>query len=296
MCNIMLAMFSLFPKLFTEMILSGYDKTKNTRTDLCGLPLYIKDYSYISPYVSLIDIDLLKEHESFIVGTSNTLIMRENPIKADAIVMDGRVKFFDKQLEKSLRLTTSDKIFMDQVVGAVRSYEERDIKPYVGSDDWVREYFEIYTCSLMAAVLEQEEGDETASFSICEPYNQLFIDEWKLTYNYQCWLDQVDSMHVRSEISPLHPGGNEKRLFEDISSAVGDKINTIGSDLSSTLGGFKDTVSNIFNKQTKEPTIVINEEREISESSTEHQSQEKPDENLADSIANKLMSLFKKKQ
>lgn len=134
------------------------------------------------PFISLPYIDIIadKLNNGFIAGASNVLFQqKKNLVDILIDVPSQTIEFIDFDLKKSTQLTTEDLRFFEYISKGIDSPCE---ETGIGTDHWIRKQFESYFTSMLRTNYDGENSRDL------ECFNELFMDEWRKTNNYQDWL------------------------------------------------------------------------------------------------------------
>lgn len=134
------------------------------------------------PFVSLLFIDTItnKLNNGFVAGASNVLFQQKRNLVDILIdVPSQSIEYIDMELKKCLQLTTEDLRFFEYVMKGIENPSEEQ---GVGTDQWIRKQFESYFISMLRTNYASETGSDL------ECFNELFMNEWRKTNNYQDWL------------------------------------------------------------------------------------------------------------
>ncbi|VDK45440.1 unnamed protein product [Anisakis simplex] len=198
---------------------ANQDSTLNTsnadsfelNTDSYGFPLNIfTKGSLFHPYLSISYLDMIRSDNirAYVIGSTNALfVQRKDNIDVIVTVSDvhlwvklvsdggvseevmavelkikddgeGDIEIVNTELRRAMSLTAADLRFADFIIkevdGNARSAN------WEGGDEWIKLQMRAYLLSLMATV----KCDLKESLS---DFNEVFINEWKLTNNYRIW-------------------------------------------------------------------------------------------------------------
>ncbi|KAI8613812.1 transport protein Avl9-domain-containing protein [Chytriomyces sp. MP71] len=197
-------------------------RAANDHHDVLGFPLKIFDNesSLFLPYISLHQIDLLTSPEvkAFVFGSSNSIFAVQRGSNIDAIVNTdtGIVEILNTELKRSLKMTASDRSFIEDLVDTVvdswdYDHENLDSDPmgdYEGSDNYIRARFEAYLVSLFATVKNSLLVLDEESQLLVADFNSTWVDAWMDTENFKDW-----SLNPTVELGPelLKTLGHVKR-------------------------------------------------------------------------------------
>uniref|UniRef100_A0A915C012 UDENN domain-containing protein n=2 Tax=Parascaris univalens TaxID=6257 RepID=A0A915C012_PARUN len=175
-----------------EMAFEAVDEKTSSRkltctlnTDSYGFPLSIfTKGSLFHPYLSISYLDMIRSDSTraYCIGATNALfIQRRDSIDVIVTMNDegeGDVDIVNPELRRALSLTAADLRFADFITKGVDANAQS--ANWEGGDEWVRLQMRAYLLSLMA----------TVRADLREPlsdFNEVFVDEWKLTNNYRIW-------------------------------------------------------------------------------------------------------------
>ncbi|KAF9810499.1 hypothetical protein IEO21_06894 [Rhodonia placenta] len=110
-----------------------------------GMPLDLfgKD-AFFQPYLPLQQLDMLKDTQSWLCGSTNTIVTQQKEVDILVNVENGTMEFRDPKLERIAGLTPADRKWMDDIVRDVNdTFVEDPTKPldmhFKGSDDYLRQ-------------------------------------------------------------------------------------------------------------------------------------------------------------
>ncbi|KAF7987884.1 hypothetical protein HCN44_003747 [Aphidius gifuensis] len=170
----------------------------------CGLPMNLFSNGYLClPYLSLPYLDLLgdKNVRGYVVGATNVLFKQKKQLIDVLIeVESARIEATDPELRRQLHLTTEDLRFADYIVRHVAEPRQDvflDGVGWEGGDEWIRTQFRVYLMSLLRTSIQQD----TRQY---DHFNSSFMNAWKLTNNYNMWINTtakndinlIDSGHL----------------------------------------------------------------------------------------------------
>ncbi|KNC78531.1 hypothetical protein SARC_09045 [Sphaeroforma arctica JP610] len=220
---------------FTEKDTDSFEQKLHKRLGLPFVP-FSKDCLF-QPYLTLQDADLIYigNARSFLVGTTNALLLSHNKIPLDAVVdfEIGTVKINGSALNDQLRLTTEDLRFMDKITSEVDATwvsegpdAGRDALTFNGSNAWVRKMFENYMQSYIATYLDfitaATKTDRDKRYDGITTFNSDFVNGWSTTSNYAAWKSVVDPT-VLSSVTAGHPNRG-KWTFADAKIQLNNKM------------------------------------------------------------------------
>lgn len=143
----------------------------------------------VNPYVSLNDIDKLKELPAFVIGATNALFRQKKGDLFDVIVdcETGKMEFADHDLKKQLSLSTEDLRFMEFLCKhSVSSPSNgKEANSFEGGDDWLRLQLYLYQLHLLRTSFLKDDTRDASYF------NHHFMRAWKeKTENYKDWKER----------------------------------------------------------------------------------------------------------
>jgi len=214
-----------------------------------GLPLQIFGKgSLFGPYTPLQQLDILADQEtkSYVVGSTNTLLLQQKDRYADVLINldDDTVSIFSPSFRSALALSAADRRWIDFLTQAVNDTwdESNPSRPknmgYAGSEEFIRLQFEEYLLALLSSVkyhdyafahkenakalLTEVDGDPSSEFS-----NE-FVSFWQQSENYKLFNRTTDS-HLFDVIEPRHPcaGG---LTIEDVQRRLAQQVTELHLD------------------------------------------------------------------
>jgi hypothetical protein len=128
-----------------------------------GFPLKIfNKESLIFPLLTLFEFEKIEKIKSFIVGTTNQIIMNHNKIKYDLIInLDtNKINFNNEIPEKIYKNTKDEKNLITEILGKLKdNYNDKEENwmvnmqkiesNFIGSDDYIRNLFKNYFFEMM---------------------------------------------------------------------------------------------------------------------------------------------------
>ncbi|KAJ9123105.1 hypothetical protein QFC22_001295 [Naganishia vaughanmartiniae] len=190
----------------------------------------IKD-CFFQPYLPLQQIDMLKA-KSWLVGTTNSIVTQQRDCQWDLLIdiEQNTFEFHDKEVEKLVTLTPSDRAWMDQVVRSVEdTWNPADpTRPmgmvFRGSDDDLRSKFEEYICSVLSTLKYSDYiksgqtsvmpgGEVAPNFS--QPYSEKWLEAFRQTSAYETWNRSTDDL-LFDICEPRHPCEGKTNAVSDI--------------------------------------------------------------------------------
>eukprot|EP01134_Creolimax_fragrantissima_P003914 CFRG3914T1 len=166
-------------------VLRDNDSAEQRLNKRLGLPLVPFGMDCLfQPYVTLQGIDQLFTGgaRSFLVGTTNALLLSHNKIPLDAVIdfAHGTIDIKQSSLEEILSPTIEDLRFMEKIVSEV------DATWSSGSED------------------NRGNLDEGSGYEDVRTFNSGFVNAWSTTCNYAAWKSVVESS-VLSSVTSGHP-------------------------------------------------------------------------------------------
>jgi len=158
------AIFSLL-SLLPGSLQQGLEiRTSEEQQDMMsqyGFPLSIFHENFkLIPYAPVNQFDIMKSKGNFIAGATNSLYLRNPPFEGTLFVLNmstGEVTT-SGPLSRLTSLSTRDQNFMDQMAEQLLNFEKENqasaepMERYEGSDDWIRDRFEVYIRALLSTV------------------------------------------------------------------------------------------------------------------------------------------------
>ncbi|KAL5524377.1 hypothetical protein ACEPAF_9517 [Sanghuangporus sanghuang] len=199
-----------------------------------GLPLDIfgKD-AFFQPYLPLQQVDLIKDTQSYLCGSTNTIVTQHKEIDLLINIETNTFEFRDPQLERLVALTPADRKWMDDIVKDVNEgWNDTDpnrssTMQFKGSDDYIRTKFEEYVSAALASVkyadfltkssrsdvvITGADGGDANSF---QDFNPQWIAEFRRTNAFEVWNRITDPM-IFDIIEARHPCSGKPSVVEDI--------------------------------------------------------------------------------
>ena len=160
-CNFIFTLIGLFP----GNLLFGFNegsKIQRYRKSLApyGLPLKLFNSDYrIFPLLTLFDVDdIEKKYSSYLIGTTNQLILKMSKLKIDCIVNidEKKISCVNEHLEKVIKCSKKEKKIIQNVIANLKEnnfkYENDNWitnlninnSNFTGSDDYIRNEFKHY--------------------------------------------------------------------------------------------------------------------------------------------------------
>ncbi|EPY52380.1 LAlv9 family protein [Schizosaccharomyces cryophilus OY26] len=205
-----------------------------------GFPLILfGKKSMFSPYTPLQQVHVLESSstESWLAGTTNTLIMLNQNKMADVVVRADtkEICYEDPSIKPIANLTRADKRWMDDILSTISSQQEKSLPEYEGSNEWLRAQFDAYIFGFLSTVKYYsflQSRDETElqkyhslpSTDCISDYGQPFLLEWMKTTTYDIWnviadddmFDVVLAQHPYSLTRPQNISTRFSGLFSSI--------------------------------------------------------------------------------
>ncbi|KAH9841715.1 transport protein Avl9-domain-containing protein [Rhodofomes roseus] len=211
-----------------------------------GLPLDLfgKD-AFFQPYLPLQQLDMLKDTQSWLCGSTNTIVTQQKEVELLVNVENGTMEFRDPRVERVAGLTAADRKWMDEIVKDVNeTYIDDPTKPagmhFKGSDDYLRQKFEEYISGALASVkysaflakaggsgvvITDGQGDPNSS----QDFNALWIQEFKKTNAYEVWERVTDPM-LFDIVEARHPCSERPSVLADVGLRLSEGIQELKLD------------------------------------------------------------------
>lgn len=240
-----------------------------------GLPLQIFGKgSFFGPYTPLQQLDGLEHVKSYMLGSTNSLLVGQKERYCDVLVNldEQNVQVLTPSLRAALSLTVADRRWIDFLTQAVNdTWDESDpSRPsthgYAGSEEFIRLQFEEYLLAMLSAVKYHEyliknrsiDGKGVLSDISGDPsddFASIFIEAWSKTENYKLWTRITDS-HIFDIVEPKHPcaGGLtiediQRRLAAQVAELhLDERLNQTRDVVGKRLADGKTQVTTAFNK------------------------------------------------
>ncbi|KAF8555259.1 hypothetical protein OG21DRAFT_1461251 [Imleria badia] len=205
-----------------------------------GLPLDLfgKD-AFFQPYLPLQQLDLLKDSQSWLCGSTNTIVTQQKEIDLLVNTEIATLEFRNPRLERLVALTPADRKWVDEIVRDVNnSWDDTDptkvAMHFKGSDDYLRAKFEEYVTAALASVryrefLSKGKGSGTiiagtgGDASTLEDFNTVWIAEFTKTNAYEVWDRSTDPM-LFDIVEPRHPCNEKPSVVSDIGLRLSEGI------------------------------------------------------------------------
>ncbi|PCH39859.1 hypothetical protein WOLCODRAFT_97921 [Wolfiporia cocos MD-104 SS10] len=213
-----------------------------------GLPLDLfgKD-AFFQPYLPLQQLDMLKDTQSWLCGSTNSIVTQQKEVDLLVNIENGTMEFRDPRLERVAGLTPADRKWMDDIVRDVNdTYVDDPTQPlgmhFKGSDDYLRQKFEEYISGALSSVRYaafltkgQASGtsiiDATGDPNSMQDFNPLWIQEFKKTNAYEVWERVTDPM-LFDIVEARHPCADKPSVVSDISLRLSEGIQELKLDQS----------------------------------------------------------------
>ncbi|KAG9315875.1 transport protein Avl9-domain-containing protein [Chiua virens] len=205
-----------------------------------GLPLDLfgKD-AFFQPYLPLQQLDLLKDSQSWLCGSTNTIVTQQKEIDLLVNPETAILEFRNPRLERLVALTPADRKWIDEIVRDVNdSWDDADptkaAMHFKGSDDYLRAKFEEYVSAALASVryrefLSKGKGNGTiiagtgGDANALDDFNSVWIAEFTKTNAYEVWDRSTDPM-VFDIVEPRHPCNEKPSVVSDIGLRLSEGI------------------------------------------------------------------------
>ncbi|KAF9220929.1 hypothetical protein BS17DRAFT_786226 [Gyrodon lividus] len=217
-------------------------KTSDRKSMLAyiGLPLDLfgKD-AFFQPYLPLQQLDLLSDSQSWLCGSTNTIVTQQKDIDLLINTETATLEFRNPRLERLAALTPADRKWVDEIVRDVNdAWDDADpIQPvmhFKGSDDYLRAKFEEYVSSALASVryrefLSKGKGSGTiiagagGDANSLEDFNAVWIAEFTKTNAYEVW-DRSTDLMLFDIVEPRHPCNEKPSVVSDIGLRLSESI------------------------------------------------------------------------
>ncbi|KAH7909234.1 transport protein Avl9-domain-containing protein [Hygrophoropsis aurantiaca] len=211
-----------------------------------GLPLDLfgKD-AFFQPYLPLQQLDLLKDSEGWLCGSTNSIVTQQKEIELLIHTETATIEFRNSRLERLVGLTAADRKWMDEIVRDVNdAWDDADPSSpgmhFKGSDDYLRTKFEEYVSAALASVRYRDflakgkgngviiTGTGGDSNSI-EDFNPLWIAEFTKTNAYEVWERATDPM-LFDIVEPRHPCNEKPSVVSDLGLRLSEGIQELKLD------------------------------------------------------------------
>ncbi|EIW81213.1 hypothetical protein CONPUDRAFT_56688 [Coniophora puteana RWD-64-598 SS2] len=170
-----------------------------------GLPLDLfgKD-AFFQPYVALHQMDMLRDSQSWLCGSTNSIVTQQKEVDLLVNTETGTVEFRNPRLERLVTLTGADRKWMDEIVKDVTESmgDNGPATPSVrfkGSDDYLRAKFEEYVAAALSSIKYQSflskgkgngviiTGGTGGDSRSADDFNPAWIVEFMKTSAYEVW-------------------------------------------------------------------------------------------------------------
>ncbi|KAJ9107482.1 hypothetical protein QFC21_000935 [Naganishia friedmannii] len=251
LCTYQYSLISLMPGLLLNLADAG-DPSLDFRKKTANKPTSLRtsDRNSLLRYMGLPlhtfgkQIDMLKA-KSWLVGTTNSIVTQQRDCQWDLLIdiEQNTFEFHDKEVEKLVTLTPSDRAWMDQVVRSVEdtwnpASTADPTRPmgmvFRGSDDDLRSKFEEYICSVLATLKYSDyiksgqtsvmPGGESDDLSLdilevapnfSQPYSEKWLEAFRQTPAYDIWNGSTDDL-LFDICEPRHPCEGKTNAVSDI--------------------------------------------------------------------------------
>ncbi|KIK99623.1 hypothetical protein PAXRUDRAFT_131690 [Paxillus rubicundulus Ve08.2h10] len=217
-------------------------KTSDRKSMLAyiGLPLDLfgKD-AFFQPYLPLQQLDLLRDSQSWLCGSTNTIITQQKEIDLLINTETANLEFRNPRLERLVALTPADRKWIDEIVRDVNDTwddddAQRPVMHFKGSDDYLRAKFEEYVSAALASVryrefISKSKGNGTiiagtgGDVNTLEDFNAVWIVEFTKTNAYEVWDRSTDPM-LFDIVEPRHPCNEKPSVVSDIGLRLAEGI------------------------------------------------------------------------
>ncbi|KAG7553558.1 hypothetical protein FFLO_02990 [Filobasidium floriforme] len=203
---------------------------RNSLLRYMGLPLHtFGANAFFQPYLPLQQIEMLTAG-SWLVGTTNSIVTQQRDCQWDLLINidQNTFEFQDKELEKLVSLTPSDRVWMDQVVKSVEeTWNPSDpTRPMgmSGSDDDLRSKFEEYICSALSTMKYADyivSGQTSIPMpgelplNVSAPFSEKWLLALKETSACKTWYKSTDEL-LFDICEPRHPCEGKANAISDI--------------------------------------------------------------------------------
>ncbi|EKM52115.1 uncharacterized protein PHACADRAFT_128297 [Phanerochaete carnosa HHB-10118-sp] len=213
-----------------------------------GLPLDLfgKD-AFFQPYLPLQQLDMLKDTQSWLCGTTNSIVTQQKEVDLLVNLETGSFEFRDPTLERVTSLTPADRKWMDDVVKDVNdSFDASDPTSspsiqFKGSDDFLRQKFDEYISGALSCVkysdfLNKGQGSGVmitdgagGNPNAIQDFNMLWIAEFKKTSAYEVW-ERVTDPLLFDILEPRHPCTDRPSVLSDVGLRLSEGIQDLRLD------------------------------------------------------------------
>lgn len=224
-----------------------------------GLPLDLfgKD-AFFQPYLPLQQLDLLKDSQSWLCGSTNTIVTQQKEIDLLINTETATLEFRNPRVERLVALTPADRKWMDEIVRDVNDAWD-DAEPtkhtlcFKGSDDYLRAKFEEYVSAALACVRYREfllkgKGSNviiagTGDVNSFEDFNAVWLSEFTKTNAYEVWDRATDPM-LFDIVEPRHPCNERPSVVADLGLRLSEGIQDL--KLEQQLAPTREAISKTF--------------------------------------------------
>ncbi|KIJ17655.1 hypothetical protein PAXINDRAFT_129911 [Paxillus involutus ATCC 200175] len=234
-------------------------KTSDRKSMLAyiGLPLDLfgKD-AFFQPYLPLQQLDLLRDSQSWLCGSTNTIVTQQKEIDLLINTETATLEFRNPRLERLVALTPADRKWIDEIVRDVNdAWDDADplqpVMHFKGSDDYLRAKFEEYVSAALASVryrefLSKSKGNGSiiagtgGDVNTLEDFNAVWIAEFTKTNAYEVWDRSTDPM-LFDIVEPRHPCNEKPSVVSDIGLRLAEGIQDL--KLEQQLGPTREAIS-----------------------------------------------------
>ncbi|CCL98519.1 uncharacterized protein FIBRA_00518 [Fibroporia radiculosa] len=226
-----------------------------------GLPLDLfgKD-AFFQPYLPLQQLDMLKDTQSWLCGSTNSIVTQQKEVDILVNIETGTIEFRDLVVERVAGLTAADRKWMDDIVRDVNETFVDDPTRqagmrFKGSDDYLRQKFDEYISGALASVkyaafvhkaqgsgvmITEGSGDPNST----QDFNALWIQEFKKTNAYEVW-DRITDPLLFDLVEARHPCSAKPSVVADIGLRLSEGIQELKLD--QQLAPTREAISRTFN-------------------------------------------------
>ncbi|GAM17581.1 hypothetical protein SAMD00019534_007560 [Acytostelium subglobosum LB1] len=178
---------------------------------------------------------IINNYKGFFVGTSNNLFLKTPPQTTHAIVdiQSSEIIYRDESLNRVMELQSSDRRFIDNIINTINDPQQQT-NQYIGSDQWIRDQFELYLLCLLsnlANLIKIEDGRSVIThLDSMQAYNEWWIRSWIGTRSFNHWRTQLFKINptpASPSNYPIHPSGPPSDILDNIQ----DKLQSSMKDL-----------------------------------------------------------------
>ncbi|GBE83012.1 predicted protein [Sparassis crispa] len=225
-----------------------------------GLPLDLfgKD-AFFQPYLPLQQLDMLRDTESWLCGSTNSIVAQQKAVDILVNIENGTMEFHDPKLERSAGLTPADRKWMDDIVRDVNeTYDEDPSRPlgmhFKGSDDYLRQKFDEYINGALASVKYSAFlakgrsagviiSDGSVDPNSVQDFNALWIQEFKKTNAYEVW-ERVTDPLLFDIVEARHPCSDKPSVVADLGLRLSEGIQEL--KIEQQLAPTREAISRTF--------------------------------------------------